>query len=900
MPKNKLIGPAPENPLAKAAWMAKAVTMMATSQEGRKQLFLILRSAGLPLYGTIASILRDFGDGDVLEKSIDWLALQADKIDQTKMSVISTTKDNVRSAFKNKLTALEEEQLTAVVLDTDLQSISGQYTNKEMQELLEDGAKLLTEIGRVKYELKKLDPDNYNWNTTQATGLGYYMATGKAHIAQNTNVENIAKGRLSPAYRRGWVNKKGDLEGLIDKVATLHALASTDANAKKAVAQLMMDEKKGIEAVLDTARYLQKEAKETIFHGQTAFMVKGHSKELFDSSIAMEVAPVEEHEEMLKRGFKKISDLEGHKGAETGKKYAMYVSTTFTTNEWHRAATRLTGMHTKGTSLKDLYYKEGDELSDKRHRLTRLKLDTQRIKIAKSMIAGTFDKDTVEMGLAPLTDQFGEVMDYRYLMDKQAKKELMNQDTGVLNVLGATRGVLLDKQLTGAHNVKILGVVKEDAKENYIPGQTVGKNGIPYILIKDGTDNKYVQDLWNVLPKEFKKEAYASKSKGIPIREDMVVNLFGYRHLSLADSAVLKRITPAFIQSIIRVAEALWIEFIKISKVDILIKMPFVLVGNILSNVVYAINTGSSPAEVLKMYLTSFRNTRSYLRDHRELVKLQELNNMKQAKPKDLERIIVLQRELKMNPTHELYEMGLYQAIVEDTDKEELSGTNRLKKAYNAKMAGVPKVIKDGLNWIYLTEETQYYKLMTGILQMSDLIARDVENQKFKKMQELQVNGQKQLPRWYINNLEDSKDEMAVSVRLLQDFTNRSRKMSAEEKKYFTTLADDYRKNTVLNAFINYNKPSGSLEEYLNRTGFMMFTKYAKRIQKVIVHAGKGYPLRSLLIALADGYLVDIEAIQEQSVFTRSWHNMTPEWPWERVMDVFTPPILQATTYRVL
>lgn len=899
-PKNKLIGPPPENKAAKAVWLAKAVITMATSEEGRKQLFGILRVAGLPLYGTVASVLRDFVESSELEKTIDWLALQADKIDQTKMNVIGAVKDGIRSEFKKKLTAMEEEQLTLVILDTDLQSISKDYSNVEMREMLEDEDKLRTEIGRVKHKLKELDPENYNWNTTQASGLGYYLATGKGHIAQNINAENIAKGKLSNKYRKGWIHKKGDLEKLIDTVATLTALENTEPKAKLAVAALMKDERKGVGAILDTARFLHDEARDTVFADQTSFMVKGYSKELFDSSVTMEVVEVEKHDEMIKNGFKKVKDISGHSGVYTQKQYAMYVSNSFETNEWHRAATRLTKMHTKGTSMKELYYAENDSLTSTKHIINKLHLDKKRLEIVDKINKGKFDKDSVEYGLMPSTDEYGEVVDYRYMMEKGVKKDIFKQDTKVTMVLGATRGNLLDKQLTGEHNKKILKVITTDAKENYIDGFTNGKNGIAYVVLKDKSGDPMIQDLWDVLPKEFKQAAYRNTYKGLAIREDMLVNYFGYRHLSIANVKWIKAITPGFLHNIIKIAEAIWIEFIKISKIDILIKMPFVMVGNLLSNAVYAVTTGSSPIEVIRMYKESITDVRNYLTQHRELVKLQEKNNIGKATKKELDRIVVLQHNLKINPIHELYELGIYQAIVEDVSQEELSSSNKLKKVYNEKMEKVPKVIKDGLNWIYLTEETQYYKFMTEVLQMSDLVARDVENRKMKKIQELQANGTKKLPMWYIKHLEDSKDNMAVGMRIKHDISNRGRKMSGEERKYFKELAVEYRKNYVLNAFVNYNKPSGSLEEYLNKIGFVMFTKYAKRIQRVIANTATNYPIRTLLTAFIDGYLVDLDTIQGQSVFTRSWYNMTPQWPVERIMDVFTPPIIQASTYRII
>ena len=197
---------------------------------------------------------------------------------------------------------------------------------------------------------------------------------------------------------------------LLNKVSTLVALEYTGKQEKAKIAELLKTERKGITTVLDTARFLEKEAKETIFKDQELFMVKGYTKELFDDSMTMEIVPVSKHDEMIKRGFKKIKDMESHSLVRTKEKYAMYVSNAFATNEWYRTATRLTKMQTKGTSLKELYYNEQDSYSEKRHLINKLKIDQARYAIVKSQLNGTFDINSVEYGLMPLLDEYGEVV----------------------------------------------------------------------------------------------------------------------------------------------------------------------------------------------------------------------------------------------------------------------------------------------------------------------------------------------------------------------------------------------------------------------------------------------------------------------------------------------------------
>lgn len=895
-PEVKRLGDMPKEAKGKAVWFARAFGAIVTSKDYRRVLSSYLDQLNLlNASGTIASILRDFTERDELEKAIDWLQLSADKIDQSKMNVITTVEDNLKKAFSRKLDNDEEVALTRVMLDTDMQSVYKEYTEAKLVEILENEKKLDQELGKAKKDLEKLDRDNYNWHVNQASGLGYFMVTGKAHIAQNMNAYSIARGYGSRHRKRGYKNKPGDLERAIDKVATLTALKYTDIGSKEIVAKLVRDEKNGVDYMMNTAQFLREEAARTVFNGSEALMIKGYTKELFDNTTSVEIARIADKKEMENRGYKLVAELENHSLVSSTEKYGVYRSEHFGRADWHRSATRLTKMHTKGTDLKDVWYGETGTYNDKQYRVNKISIDNKRQELMDKMEEGEVNLEELEYGLAALTDEYGDVVGYRYMMDKKLKEELLKQDKTATKVLGHTRGNILDKDRTAKHNVKVLDLIKEDADENYIPGEVTGKNGAVYVLISENSPDEEIQDLWRVLPKEFKREALRNAEKGLAVRKDMLHTYFGYREVSFADFPGLEKVMPQMLKNAIKIAETIWMEFIKIVKIDILIKMPFVIVGNVLSNIVYALTTGSSPSEILTMYRESVRDVRDYLVKHREMVKLEELVNAGINVEANKSRIKGIKHQLEVSPIHELYELGVYQAIVEDVSKEELSSQNKLKRKFKEYMESKPKIVKDGLNWLYLTEETQYYKFMTEALQMSDLVARDIENRKMKKVAESVVSGKRQLPIWYMEYVDELLKEKPELISIIgkDRLDDPRRKMTNEEKRLFMEVSADYRKNQVLTNFVNYNKVSGPSEEYLNKMGFVMFTKYAKRIQRVIAETGLKYPIRSLLVLFTDSYVWDMETIQDQSIFTRSWYNVQPQYPWERVMEVMTPALVQ-------
>jgi len=885
----------PDSLPGKVMWYVKAVVKTATVPGYRNQASKIASTWGMGPDGTIQTLMRDFFDQDALEREVDWTALQSDRIDSGRNDLKSATAFSIFKGFDGKLETEDDVALKKVIVDTELQSIynTKKYSRSDIVEILENEKALETKIGRVKARIKKHNAKGYNYLVNQATGLGYFMATGKIHIAQNTNTINIASGILTSER----VGKRGQefyaLVAALDELATLTALKHTDSHHKKSVSALIKAQSKGVDNVVALAKLNKGIAKNTVFEGNKTHMIQGYSKELFDDRITMEIAEVSDKADMEKKGYRLVKKLKNHSTERAdAPKMAMYINESFSTGEWHRGATRLTKLSRKGTSLKAVYGGTDDQFSKIKHRTVKVKLDKQRYEIMAKMKSGELDVTKLDYGMGAVLNEDGQVVDYRYMMPKVDKERYLGTDNKISEVLPATRASTYDKENTAIHNEDVLKLIIDDAKENYVHKSVTGKNDKMYTLIHPDSTDKRIKELWEIMPASFKKAARDSKYKGLPVRTDLMGTYFGYRHLSITDFPGMEKFTPAVVRNFIRIAETMWVEFIKIVKVDILIKVPAVIVGNIISNAAYAVMTGTNPLELIKHYTESTRDARAYIKDHRELVKLMEAKNSGNKLGLDISKLPLLEKRLKNNPIHELAESGVYQAIVEDISHSEFESTNKLKALYNEKAKKMPKAIKTGLNWLFLTEETGVYKFSAEVLQISDLVARDVENRKLKALEVSQLTGKRPMPTWWDKEMEKPGGRSGIPKGPL-------RKRFLEESK-------KRRLDTVLNAFINYNKISGSKEEYLNRMGLIMFTKYAKRIQKVIANTSTKYPLKSLGMLLGQSYIYDFETIQDQQVVTRSWYNLglgngdiVPGLsPFTHIMNVLEPALIQPSTYR--
>ena len=86
-----------------------------------------------------------------------------------------------------------------------------------------------------------------------------------------------------------------------------------------------------------------------------------------------------------------------------------------------------------------------------------------------------------------------------------------------------------------------------------------------------------------------------------------------------------------------------------------------------------------------------------------------------------------------------------------------------------------------------------------------------------------------------------------------------------------------------------------------------MFTKYVKRIQKVIAKSAREGPLKLLIILVLTATVLPFPTIHDQSFLEKEWYgdslgagNVFPVYaPMDTIMNVLTPSLLKDSTFSV-
>jgi hypothetical protein len=898
----------------KTLFMAKFIGKAVTNKEYRKAMALVADGLGLKQEGTVQEFLATQFEESESKQAANWLKLANDMIDNQRNLVISSTENHIKKAFTRPLSEAEEVAITRALIDTNLGHLAYYrdndkgVTNARLREWLTDDKVLLNHIYEVRQRvLDSLSktPERANWVANQAHGLGYYMATGLTNEQQNLSGLNIVRGIGT--------NQRFEIDDTllanVKELATLNAVRYTNQEYRNTLAELLKTEYEGVKRVANIYEAFKNDSSNKLFSKDPIHMIDGYSKELFDDTVVQAVVPISRKQEMEDAGYRYVGKLPKHASIVDGDALGVFISEGYTKVERLRGAVNLGGLSAKGSSLKEQKYNENPVLAGALFERDLIRLQRASNKIAIEMTKSSYDPAKHVTGVSPVYDNMGEVTDFRYVASKRNKEEWLGQNLKVSEVLARSMGSVVDKTHKEVQNKRVLEFLKKTMEEQWEGGE-LGKDTITkFTLIGPRVADRKMRETYQMLPSNIREWVSNRPDQTLAVPSELLNILFGYPHMSLANIEVLKQL-PKLISSVVKIAENFWFDFIKILKSTILIRIPQILITNIISNAIYVMNTGTlSIPELVRMHSESYRDVKEYMNNHKEAVRLSVMIKELQAqynragnKPAITAKISSLkaaleikERHMKSSKIHELVEAGMFQTVVEDVETSSLNTNNKITSFLDEVTGKLPGVIREPARILYLSDSTAYAKISKEFLQLSDLMARDMVNRRQKVLEMQQADGKKPLPREFLSWYEETyHTELNPQQRLV-----------GEVREVFLKKAKESRHYNLLKSFINYNQPNGRFEEWLNRAGLFMFTKYVKNIQRIITQTSVNHPVKTILSLLTFQFLFNQDIIHDQAFMIKGFGqdgefgltNIFPFYnPLDSILTVVNPPLIQLVT----
>lgn len=778
--------------------------------------------------GFVSALWSDLKGTDASNQRVhQLLAIKNKMVDQENVHIKQHTSRLVRDEFLNPLEEKDSHAMTKVILKSDVSSLlENGYDLDTIQNLIGDKEVLNQEISKLTSKLRQdVGYNNFNYFTNTAKALGRYMARGEVTVdgmVFNTDaiVSLHGTGRTNP-------NVSDAVKSTVDSLVTLQALKMTQYTDRRRVARVMAteaartDKRNGAYFLMSLHNRNKKDALTKNFVNANQNYQKGYTREIVDPYRSIQVAPISAESELKLQGYVRMkTPLNADKNDPVKDRMFMYVSEYGGEISYLQSILSTANKAAKGFSVVDRFAQAGNPLP----RARQPEVISQIAAAKKSNVDSLFTNKPKQVfnPLVPTTNQAGQVVDYRYVMNESMKDSLLRKDNRVDEVFGAmAAGITLKVNGEEINNQLI------DALHDQYVEDRDSNNLDRYVLVEPNSMDNQLKTTWNLLPEEAKVRAKAKFGKEvIYVRNDLVNVAFGYRKWSVTDLWNPESEYPALIKDMaVKMASSVYgnkvanylargerglQEFVKEVKDIVVIKSVLVMIGNAVSNTVQLpVLHGVSPVKAITDQITAFTAASEYRSNSQEMFDLQTKIDAGLGNTQMENRLVRLAQDQQRNPVKPLMDAGMLQTIIEDSDGQDsiYSYKNSLSSKLKSVTSMLPESLVEGAKQVTISQGSIAYDALSQATQLSDFAARYA------------------LYNHYTNN----------------EGYNQADALTA-----------------ITEAFINYDLPPHKAMQYMNDVGLTWFFKYFIRIQKVILKAFRDRPA-SILALLFGQNMLDIE-----------------------------------------
>ena len=774
--------------------------------------------------GTGKMLLNELMKPGALLKELEKYTRQTTLLAQTRDTLKAAAMRSLYSKFESSGVTLDDKTKSAVaygLLRTDVQSL---VSHMSMADVLQMVTSQKARQARIQtLEKQVLGYAHGAHKLMRAKDLAHYLNTNEGHMLLAKNAEVIAKGIGTHYQKDTQENASPDEIAALDQLATLYALERFKHPGKAELMKLVQNAPAALEFTLKLHQSLVSQGQRLFVDNPLSFR-KGYLPDLSHPNRVVGIVTPGESGQVLgqgatnlelsgnvtqlqKEGWQVIGLLEQHPSDKGPQKvlllhpdlgYQRYVSGTV-----------------------DLLNPErmGVEVLDRTQREI---IEANRARLAQSRAMEKMDyrnyaPETQPMGYIPAYDSEGYVMAYNYEMQASTRDVHLERNNDFIELLGTLQGMNVYKQDVIQHNREVAEMVWNTYKENF------HKDPKAFVALDPDSENPEIAQKWRMLPRSFREAATQlfGQDNTIWVHSDMLNPLLGFKKWSLTNVFDSKHPGAKFLAQtfkgllgndiakarVARYEHAIQ-EIVGKMKNFIVIRSLSVLFNNILANtVVLLIKCKGNPLHVFKDMGTALVHSTQYMRDFAEAARLRTEIRAGNDTPENVRKLIIVEDKLARNPLKDFLQEGMLSSIVEDIEisNNTLQYRSDFQEKVHTSLDKLPQGLRNIIEMIMLSPGTKPHQFLASMTQLSDFVAKYALY----------------------------KSEMRAG---------------AKHEDAVQTASD---------TFINYDIPTSPALQYANDMGLVMFTKFAIRIQHVLLdiarnNTGKMLIYTSLMAALTN------------------------------------------------
>lgn len=774
--------------------------------------------------GTGKMLLNELMKPGALLKELEKYTRQTTLLAQTRDTLKAAAMRSLYSKFEKSDVVLDDQVKSAVaygLLRTDVQSL---VAHMPMADVLQMVTSQKARQARIQaLEKQVLGYAHGAHKLMRAKDLAHYLNTNEGHMLLAKNAEVIARGIGTHYQKDTQENASPDEIAALDQLATLYALERFKHPGKTKLMRLVHSNPEALEFTLKLHQSLVSQGQRLFVDNPLSFR-KGYLPELSHPNRVVGIVTPGESGQVLgqgainlelsgnvqqlqKEGWQVIGLLEQHPSDKGPQKvlllhpdlgYQRYVSGTV-----------------------DLLNPErmGVEVLDRTQREI---IEANRARLAQSrsmekMDYRSYAPETQPMGYIPAYDSEGYVMAYNYEMHASTRDVHLQRNNDFIELLGTLQGMNVYKQDVIQHNQKVAEMVWNTYQDNF------HKDPKAFVALDPDSENPEIAQKWRMLPRSFREAATQlfRQDNTIWVHSDMLNPLLGFKKWSLTNVFDSKHPGAKFLAQTFkgllgndiakaRVAryEHAVQEIVGKMKNFIVIRSLSVLYNNILANtVVLLIKCKGNPLHVFKDMGTALVHSTQYMRDFAEAARLRTEIRSGNDTAENVSKLVIVEDRLARNPLKDFLQEGMLSSIVEDIEisNNTLQYRSDFQEKVHTSLDKLPQGLRNIIEMIMVSPGTKPHQFLATMTQLSDFVAKYALY----------------------------KSEMRAG---------------AKHEDAVQTASD---------TFINYDIPTSPALQYANDMGLVMFTKFAIRIQHVLLdiarnNTGKMLIYTSLMAALTD------------------------------------------------
>lgn len=726
-------------------------------------------------------LLKEIGNVSKDGQAVETLLRETKMHENNAQRLRTEIKKDVLALFKDEgknLTKEQREAITYGVLRTDLQALSTKYS-------MNDVSRYIQSHGARKSEIRLLERGLSPVHVQRAKDLARYMQTGKGNEILVKNAFGIAAGA---GLANPNMNPDPQLVEQIDHLVSLYSLEYMNSDMRKELATVVEQEREngGLENLIKYHKGLVNDSKATLFKGDPLNVTKGYLPEVTNSYRDVTVAYTQADADRLRSAmYIEVGPVSRSQADPSEFTPIMFYTEDAGKQQFISGAIALYNNGSKGRDV-DM---DTVELTNA--------INAGRSSLVNDPKYNPFD--SVD-GMIPKYDTKGNITGYRYEMAAGTRDTYLERNNDFSDLIGTFTSLGYTKLANKSQNKKIVGALHDIYKNS------TAWDRKKFVYVSYESTDPVAYAAWDRLSHDTKEEVKKTWGKyGMWVSNETFLTVFGHPKESLFTRAFdktdgFRNIGEELYVTMMRglfkdnsriyaaKTERMWQEMVALTKNFIVIRNVTTLFMNVAANTFLLSAHGVPMGDIIQHTKDSILGGIQHRKDLAMITKLEGRQRSGIGDPVQLQNEInVIRNRMQQNPMHEFISAGMFSGIVEDIDPSTnmYSYQSSLQRKFEGKYEKLPKMLRTGLEYAFVTPSTPLYQFLHSSTQYSDFSAKYV---------------------------------------LYKYYTEKAPKKLSPEAAI----------QEASNNFINYDVPTSPWMQYANDMGILMFTKYNLRIQKAM------------------------------------------------------------------